>query len=447
MTQPANKRFIMEDKYNTDLALKAPIANPTFTGTVTTGSGGITVPSGNITVTSGNVTASAGTVSGSTISGTTVSGTTVSATTTVTAGTGITATTGNITATAGNLVASNGYVQAGISVEAVTGSVQATAGPVNAGTSMTAGTRILSNSTTSITNTSNTHALQAGPQAGLNVRLGTDGTNAGVQAVNNGAYSTLGINSLGGNVSVGSASTTTSVLGTFTPPRGYLLVDRLEYTSSPAAFTKATYPWLRAIRIVCVGGGGGGGGAALTAAAQNAIGQAGAGGAYAETFITEAAIAALAASVTLAVGAGGPAGGAGGAGTVGGDTSFGTTCVAKGGAAGAAGAATAVGSFAAGVSSVGVTGSVGDIIYPGGASGIRHYMYNASVYRPLPGGSAVSAIPVTAQTIVTTTLAGAAPGTGNYGVGGFPGVNAQSQATAIAGGIGAGGFMIVELYA
>lgn len=34
MTQPANKRFVMEDKLTTELALKAPIADPTFTGTV-----------------------------------------------------------------------------------------------------------------------------------------------------------------------------------------------------------------------------------------------------------------------------------------------------------------------------------------------------------------------------------------------------------------------------
>jgi len=430
MPQPANKRFVMEDKLNTDLALKAPIANPTFTGTVTSGGGGITVPSGgisitggNISLTSGNVTTTSGTITGATINST-----------------------GSINAD-GNV---------GADYEVAAGTRLRSYGDI------LAETRILSNSATAITNSSTAHAVQAGPPTGLNVRLGNDGTSAAVQAVNNGAYSALNVNSLGGTVNVGSSSTTsnilgtvnvgsagttTSVLGTFTPPRGYLLVDRLEYTSSPAAFTKATYPWLRAIRIVCIGAGGGGGGAALTAAAQNAIGQAGAGGAYAETFITEAAIAALGASVTLTVGAGGAAGGAGGAGTVGGDTSFGTTCVAKGGAAGAAGAATAVGSFAAGVSSVGVTGSVGDIIYPGGASGIRHYMYNASLYRPLPGGSAVSAIPVTAQTVVTTTLAGAAPGTGNYGVGGFPGVNAQSQAAAIAGGIGAGGFMVVELYA
>jgi hypothetical protein len=275
----------------------------------------------------------------------------------------------------------------------------------------------------------------------------TAGTvNAGGVSVSSlSSSSTLNLQTTSGNVSIGSAGATTSVLGTFIPPRGYMLVERFEYTTSPAAFTKATYPWLRAIKVICVGAGGGGGGAALTGAAQNAIGQAGAGGAYAETLITD--IAGLASSVTLTVGAGGTAGAAGGTGGTGGDTSFGSLCIAKGGTAGGAGAATAVGSFAVGVSSVAAASSTGDIIYPGVASGVRQYAYNASVVRPLPGGSTVSPGPLTTPAVVTTTSAGTTPGTGVYGVGGFPGVNAASQGTAIAGGAGSGGFMIVELYA
>lgn len=177
MPQPANKRFVMEDKLTTELALKAPIASPTFTGIATFGS-----------ISSVN------------------SNSQVNAASSITAGTHITATLGNITAGAGNITATGGTVTGGAGVTATTGDVVATAGGV------TAATRILSNSTTAITNTSTGHAVQAGPQAGLNVRLGTDGTNAGVQAVNNGAYSTLGINSLGGNISIGNASTTTTLV-------------------------------------------------------------------------------------------------------------------------------------------------------------------------------------------------------------------------------------------
>lgn len=395
MTQPANKRFVMEDKLTTELALKAPVANPTFTGTI---SGATIDVSG--TIYGNNISASlSGSVSGGNINGTLVSATS------------------NISSTSGN--------------------ISATAGNVTAGTSVTAA------STTAITNTSTAHAVQAGPTSGLNVRIGQDGTNAAVQGVNNGTYSALDVNALGGNVNIGSSATTTAVLGTFTPPRGYMLVSRTVYISSPAAFTKATYPWLRAIRVICVGGGGGGGGAALTAASQNAIGGSGCGGYVAETLITD--IAGLASSVTLTVGSGGSAGAAGGAGGAGGDTSFGALCVAKGGVAGSAGAAGPLG-VAAGNNST-VAGSVGDIIYPGTASGIKHYLYAASVFRPLPGGNMFFPAPVTAQTVTATGSAGASPGAGIYGVGGFGGINAQSQAAAVAGGIGAGGMMIVELYA
>jgi len=174
MPQPASKRFVMEDKFTTDLALKAPIASPTFTGTVTAGAGGITVPSGNITLTSGNITASAGTITANTVAGASVNST------------------GNV----------------GADYEVAAGTRLRSYGDI------LAETRILSNSATAITNSSTAHAVQAGPGTGLNVRLGNDGTNAAVQAVNNGAYSALNVNSLGGTVNVGSSSTTSNILGT-----------------------------------------------------------------------------------------------------------------------------------------------------------------------------------------------------------------------------------------
>ena len=436
MVQPTNKRFVMEDKLATELALKAPKSAPTFTDGV-------------------NVNGGMNVVDGITVTGGVLSNPTISAT-------------GLISSTTSSVTA------------ALT---------VQAGTNMVAGGYIVSSGATQISNAANAHSIQAGPTSGNNVRLGTDGTNPAIQGVNNGSYAALDVNPFGGNVNVGSASTTsavlgtvnlgsasttttingtanigsasttstvlgtvnigsasttTSVLGTFTPPRGYMLVSRSVYTSSPAAFTKATYPWLRAIKVICVGGGGGAGGAAATAAAQVALGQAGAGGAYAETFITN--IAGLAASETLTVGAGGTAGAAGANGGTGGDTSFGTWCVAKGGTLGAAGGASAVGTFSVGVSGVAASSSTGDIIYPGAGSAPRHYAYAGVVVRPLPGGNTLNPTPLTTPTITTTTLAGSTPGTNNFGVGGFPGINAQSQA-AVAGGAGAGGLMIVELYA
>jgi hypothetical protein len=43
------------------------------------------------------------------------------------------------------------------------------------------------------------------------------------------------------------------------------------YFTSNGTFTKADYPWLRAIRVRLVGGGGGGGGCATTSANQVAV--------------------------------------------------------------------------------------------------------------------------------------------------------------------------------
>lgn len=365
MTQPANKRFVMEDKLATELALKAPLANPTFTGTVSAGAvsaGAVSVSSlsssGDVTTSSGNVTTSSGTVSASKLRATSTSG-----------------------------------------------SASADA------------------------------AIITGSQTGAHLGFGVGGIVAMSDAS---TYTTLNLQPAGGNVTIGASST-------FTPPRGYLLVSRTEYVTSPAAFAKADYPWLRAIRVICVGGGAGGAGAALTGASQNSIGQAGSGGAVAETFITD--IAGLAASVTLTVGAGGTAGTAGGGGGAGGDTSFGALCVAAGGPTTSAGTAVAVGSFAVGDNPANANNSTGDIIYTGGASGNRHYAYAASVLKPTPGGNAFFPQPLTVPAIVTTTSAGSNPGTGVYGVGGFPGANAQNQAAAVAGGAGAGGMMIVELYA
>jgi len=98
---------------------------------------------------------------------------------------------------------------------------------------------------------------------------------------------------------------------TWSSPTGYSFVNRL-YFNSVGSFTflKSNYPYLRAIKVVCVGGGGGGGqtdyfGSAGEAAAATG----GSGGAYAERFITN--IAGLSASVPIVVGDGG-AGGVGG---------------------------------------------------------------------------------------------------------------------------------------
>lgn len=125
--------------------------------------------------------------------------------------------------------------------------------------------------------------------------------------------------------------------GTFAGARldGYLFKQTLVYTSS-GSFTKASYPWLRAIQVEMVGGGGGGGGTVGPAVSTNASGNGGGGGCYGTVFITN--IAGLGASVTVTVGGAG-AGGTPGANNAGaGGTSYFGSYYASGGAPGNYGA-------------------------------------------------------------------------------------------------------------
>jgi len=115
------------------------------------------------------------------------------------------------------------------------------------------------------------------------------------------------------------------VTGEFTS-RGYRYVQTLYFTSS-GSFTKATYPWLRAIRVKCQGAGAGG--ANRNVAYTSSPG--GGGGAMAESFITD--IASLGASETITVGAGsaGVASGVQGDSSSGGNSSFGALVIGVGG--------------------------------------------------------------------------------------------------------------------
>jgi hypothetical protein len=109
---------------------------------------------------------------------------------------------------------------------------------------------------------------------------------------------------------------------------GYRFVQTLYFTSS-GTFTKASYPWLRAIRVRAQGAGGGGGGVGTDIARNHANG--GGGGGYAESFITD--IAGLDATVTVTRGAGGAGGAADSTATAadGGNSSFGSLVIGNGG--------------------------------------------------------------------------------------------------------------------
>jgi hypothetical protein len=217
----------------------------------------------------------------------------------------------------------------------------------------------------------------------------------------------------------------------------YNLVTTLYFTSS-GTFTKATYPWLRAIRVKCQAAGGGGGGSAATGASQVAMAIGGTGGVYAESFITD--IAGLASSVTVTCGAGG-AGGASGAnaGSSGGSSSFGSLVSADGGFGGSGASAVGLTGFAN--PRPGPTAGVGDLVIPGGASHSNAQVRTDFVI-PLNSGSSFLGGSVN---IFSSDAANGSTGR-NFGGGGSGSQNTQNQSNR-SGGAGGNGIVIVELYA
>jgi hypothetical protein len=231
-------------------------------------------------------------------------------------------------------------------------------------------------------------------------------------------------------VAIGRADLTTAA---------YRYVDTVYYTSS-GTFTKATYPWLRAIRVRCVGGGGGGGGCVATTATQNSIGQSGSGAVYAESFLTD--IAGLDASITVTRGGGG-AGGAAGAnnGANGSSSSFGALVSAGGGVLGEGLAAATPPTVFGGVD--GATTGTGDLVIGGGSSDAA---FAVTASRCATGKSGTTVLGTGGVQRFSTT--GGNGFAGNlYGEGGGGGLNAASQASSRSGGAGADGIVIVELYA
>ena len=216
----------------------------------------------------------------------------------------------------------------------------------------------------------------------------------------------------------------------------YRYVDTVYFTSN-GTFAKASYPWLRAIRVRVQGAGGGGGGADSPSSPGLQVGMSGCGGAYAESFITD--IAGLASSETVTVGSGG-SGGAGAAnGSSGGDSSFGSLVVADGGDGGTS---TAFGTTLATVSGrVQSQSPTGDFIVLGGQAGGAVRLSASQGFANGGGDSFLGTISVTYGS-----------GTGN-GVnndshgGGGSGCLARNGEGAHTGGRGGDGIVILELYA
>jgi hypothetical protein len=221
---------------------------------------------------------------------------------------------------------------------------------------------------------------------------------------------------------------------------GYVLVDTVYFTSN-GTFTKATYPWLRAIRVKCQGGGGGGGGAAATTSTQMSVASAAQGGNYAETFLTN--ISGLSASVTVTVGLGGSGGTAGNNdGNAGGTSSFASLITAGGGREGIGGAAgTPPRSRTSNASD---TTTSGGSFVSVGAAGDPGWAVDA-LFIPGNGGSSFLGV-YSQRTIGGNANSRQGPPGLLFGGGGSGGGNGKDQ-LAVAGGTGAAGIVILELFA
>jgi hypothetical protein len=223
---------------------------------------------------------------------------------------------------------------------------------------------------------------------------------------------------------------------------GYLLREVVTYTAN-GNFQKGNYPWLRAIRVICVGGGGGGAGVILTGATQMSIGNGGGGAVAAESFITDLSL--LSAIETVTVGSRGFGGAGNAPGTAGGQTSLGSLVAANGGTGGTNSGAAVAGPLVR-ISDAAATSGTGDLIFPGSLGGFGIGVSNANT-NTVKGGDGGPGYRESAGGIggLGGTNGGAAPGT-SYGAGGGGGANHSSQA-ARNGGAGCDGIVIVELYA
>jgi hypothetical protein len=225
----------------------------------------------------------------------------------------------------------------------------------------------------------------------------------------------------------------------------FSFVQTLYFTSS-GSFVKATYPWLRAIKVKTVGGGGGGAGCATTGAGQVAVGGAGGGAATAESFITD--IGSLAGTVTVLVGDGGSGGVGSANGNDGGESSFGDgesyEVSALGGNSGSLFAAGAV-PRQTGNSGLTQTTGVGDLVLPGSTATPRALINDSATIVARPNGGS-SSLGVGSAGGATLTSSSGSSGAG-YGAGGTGGMNAQNRGSAQDGGAGSGGIVIIELYA
>jgi hypothetical protein len=187
--------------------------------------------------------------------------------------------------------------------------------------------------------------------------------------------------------------------------------------------------------VECIGGGGAGGGVTSGATAFVSGGGGGSGG-YSRVRLTAAAVGA---SKIVTIGAGGLAGTAGNnPGNPGGDTSFGSLCIAKGGEGGLSAATVYQGG-----SGGSTTGAVGDVM-GAGAPGHPGAGVDASVGSVL-GGTGGSSVFGGGGTAIGTSGSFNGNPARNYGSGGGGGVGNNASGS-VTGGAGSGGLVIVTEY-
>jgi hypothetical protein len=205
------------------------------------------------------------------------------------------------------------------------------------------------------------------------------------------------------------------------------------------SFTKASFPGLKKVRVCCQGGGGAGGGTGTTAAATTTGSGGGQGGAYAESWVDASA---MAASVTVTVGTGGAAlsGGAGGNGN---STSFGSTVIAPGGT-GATGSGVGANTSFGLAGGTGAQVMTGDFQVSGGAGQWGARLGNGTT---AVAGQAVAGIGGSSY-FGNGGEGGNATGGGDgrgFG-GGGGGVTSNPSSATRAGGNGAPGVVVLDLY-
>jgi len=229
---------------------------------------------------------------------------------------------------------------------------------------------------------------------------------------------------------------------------GYVFVQTVYFTSS-GTFTKATYPWLRAIRVKCQGAGGGAGSGSASAGQSFAAGGGGGGG-YAESFFTD--IAGLSSSVTVTVGAGGAGGASGGNtdGSAGGNTVFGSGSFLVQGFGGQ-GSIAANNALPFTTSFINQTRAnqatslgTGQLVI-GGQAGQHGHGYATALALGGVGGASLLSGTQSAPLAVSSGTGGTGSAGALYGGGGSGAACAESSTAA--GGAGANGIVIVELYA